>query len=317
MQKAEILIRMAKQFAYNFTPTFRACDIINIVHHPTERTEFKYVLKYHPFKKYKNLLNVDRGSPTPITTNSNDEMLIKSELQREFATGTTKFNDTQVLDKISDELSYAPRPSVSQANIHIDDEDSNETKMNKLRQLADRAPEEAAYLEQLMQDETTYNKEKYRTLMKVRISQERGNQLEKIIIDKINQEDRLNFIQDKQLKVQDFGYFRLCGVADGLDEARNMLIEVKTRKFMMPNKETIALRDKLQCLCYMKLYSCKYCLLVESGPDGKLNKYQINWDEDEFETRIYERLKNFVLKYRNIKESEFKIKLRRLGNKNR
>lgn len=145
----------------------------------------------------------------------------------------------------------------------------------------------------------------------MKISLERGNQLEPHVIEKINKDENMSFVQDKTLRTMDFGFYRLCGIVDGIDEAKKTLIEVKTRNSVDLNKKTINLRDRLQCLAYLKLTSCERCLLVESGPNGQQNKFFIEWDEDEFEERIASRLRQFVIKYRTMKESEFRVKVRK------
>ena len=121
----------------------------------------------------------------------------------------------------------------------------------------------------------------------------------------------MNFVQEKSLKTMNFGYFRLCGIIDGIDTEKKTLIEVKTRNFIDVHKRTINLKDKLQCLAYLKLTGCERCLLVESGPKGQQTKFYIDWDESEFEERIVDRLRRFVSKYRSMKESEFRIRIRK------
>ena len=147
--------------------------------------------------------------------------------------------------------------------------------------------------------------------MKVIISTQRGNQLEPNIIEKINKEESMNFVQEKSLKTIDFKYFSICGRIDGIDAEKKTLIEVKTRKSIEVHKRTINLKDKLQCLAYLKLTGCERCLFVESGPKGQQNKFCIDWDEREFEDRIIKPLRSFVIKYRNMKEREFRIRLKK------
>jgi len=165
--------------------------------------------------------------------------------------------------------------------------------------------------ELLYQDKRNYELEKYKSAVKLNIRLERGNQLESHVIEKINKEENMNFVQDKTLRTMNFGFYTLCGIVDGIDEAKRTLIEVKTRNSVDVNKRTINLKDRLQCLAYLKLTNCERCLLVESGPKGQQNKHFIEWNENEFEDRIASRLREFVIKYRNMKESEFRIKVRK------
>ena len=165
--------------------------------------------------------------------------------------------------------------------------------------------------ELIYQDKCAYELKKYESLVKMSISLERGNQLEPHVIEKINKEESVNFVQDKTLKSMDFGFYRLCGIVDGIDESKRMIIEVKTRNLVDVTKRTINLRDRLQCMAYLKLTGCERCLLVESGPNGQQNKFVIEWNEEEYENRIASRLRQFVIKFRNMRESEFRMKVRK------
>jgi hypothetical protein len=151
----------------------------------------------------------------------------------------------------------------------------------------------------------TENLEAYKSIAKTTVYMERGNQLEKSIVVKLNEGGKFNFVKMNDLRSADFGLFKICGIPDGVDSERSTVVEVKTRHYVDLAKKTVCLRERVQCLCYLKLTSCKVCLLVESGPSGEQNVHVIEWDDDEFETVVVDKLSEFVLKYRKINEVEF------------
>lgn len=53
----------------------------------------------------------------------------------------------------------------------------------------------------------------------------------------------------------------------------------------------------------------KKCLLVQSDSLGNNQVIEIERNDSEFTEKIYDKLKDFVYKYRNISEDEFLIKL--------
>ena len=77
------------------------------------------------------------------------------------------------------------------------------------------------------------------------ISKERGIQLEKRVIENINQEKKMNFCQKKSLLKKNFNFFRLCGIIDGIDfEKRVLLTVLKTRNNLKCKIENLSSLEK-------------------------------------------------------------------------
>lgn len=279
MNKGDFAFSKMKQFASNFTPIFQASTLTALCNHPSEKTEIHFLFNYWPFRKYKPSISPSKNSSPKKSTElrSEDKELIKTEWQSHFASGSITFDDKSLMNKVNENLT---KPDTG-FQLEMD-EDSNEIKFEKKREMAETDSNNNNtnfnfnVQEQLYQDKLDYELEKYKSVVMTTISQERGNQLEKFIIEKINQDEKMNFVQDKTLKTVDLGIFKLCGIVDGIDESKKILIEVKTRKYVDMNKKTIDLKDKLQCLTYMKLTNCERCLLVVSGPSGMQNKTYID-----------------------------------------
>lgn len=137
-----------KHFAYNFTPTFQCSTLLNLCNFPTERTEIGFVLNYWPFLKYKSWTKPNNNSPTKSSSSScadaaaatlpstslgsgsagielrrEDKEMIRNEWNSQFASGSLKFDDQNVMSKLSENLS---KPDGFQPYM---DEDSNEVKV--------------------------------------------------------------------------------------------------------------------------------------------------------------------------------------------
>lgn len=172
---------------------------------------------------------------------------------------------------------------------------------------------ESDYDEYSDYDDYTETEYEFERCLKFAVSTERGKMLEPLIIEKINKEEKMNFVKDSSLIILEDveGYFKLSGIPDGIDNRNNTIIEVKTRENVDLRKRRVELSDRLQCLAYLKLTSCKRCLLVVSGPDGRQNRFDIEWSEREFERRIASRLRELVKKYRCMSEREFSMKVKK------
>lgn len=139
-----LILNKMKHFAYNFTPTFQCSTLLNLCNFPTERTEIGYVLNYWPFLKYKSWTKSNKNSPTKSSSSScaaalpstslgsgsagielrrEDKEMIRNELTSQFASGSLKFDDQNVMSKLCENLS---KPDGFQPDM---DEDSNEVKV--------------------------------------------------------------------------------------------------------------------------------------------------------------------------------------------
>jgi len=136
------------------------------------------------------------------------------------------------------------------------------------------------------------------------VSTNRGKIFESHILERINEEDNFSFIKNKETKYFDFGNFRISGIIDGIDYSGEQIIEIKTRNKLDSEKSTITNRERIQVLAYLKLFDCERCLFVEYGPDGKMKKEFIEWNESEFET-VVKKLERFTMLSRELKRNEF------------
>ena len=163
---------LAKKFASNFMPVFKASDLARFCNLITrkEKTELDFVLKYAPFSKFKSkLINSKRKTFPFVTPLSDEKKKIKKEWEKEFADPTNiKFNDKKVLEKL-----------VAEQEISSGESDTN---MN----------------EQMVVDyiKEKFQKNSYENTLMLEIRTERGRQLERNIIDKINLQENMNFVLD-------------------------------------------------------------------------------------------------------------------------
>jgi hypothetical protein len=167
-------------FAPNFMPIFVASDLFRYCNSKTRKpkTELAFVLKYHPFSKYKHK-TVKRKVFMPFTKISSpeDKLKIKKELETEFSDRkNTKFNDMKVFKKIIGEkmdISSSSSSSCSESETNMV---SSEFATNYIK--------------------NEFGKANYLNSLKHEIRTERGRQLEKNIIDKVNAEDNTQFVLD-------------------------------------------------------------------------------------------------------------------------
>ena len=324
---------ISKTFASKFKPTFRSCDLALFTDSPCQKTHLKLLFKYPPFLKYKpkqcershtKVSEYDALGSQTVELKEKDKETIKQEWKEQFAQskGSVEFNDNLVIQKVNEAIT-------KKFLAELDDE-SNETRMircmdfNSLIKVSEKEangsiqlkPVENGHNSMIIDYDIEKQAEKrkiteslgpYISIVMKNVHMERGNQLEPVIIEHLNKTEKFKFVQDKELKKADFDLFNICGVVDGIDYERSILVEVKTRKLIDKTKKSICKRERIQCLCYMRLTNCKTCLLVESGPSGEQNIFKIAWDEDEFTTEVLDKLSDFVMKYREMSEQEFSL----------
>lgn len=56
----------------------------------------------------------------------------------------------------------------------------------------------------------------------------------------------------------------------------------------------------------MKMHDCDSCLFVELGPGGDTKETVLEWNEDEFNREVLQKLNEFCLYARNFTEEQFK-----------
>ena len=136
------------------------------------------------------------------------------------------------------------------------------------------------------------------------IATTRGKKLEPLILNKINMDTNKQFVANKQTKYCSFGSFKISGIIDGIDETNGTLLEIKTRKKLDSDVNTITYREKIQALSYIKIFNCKSCLFVECGPDGVFKVQHVEWDELEFQ-KCVKKLRAFTHFARNLTRRDF------------
>lgn len=212
----------------------------------------------------------------------------------------------------------AMKPNASISNPVCDDAMTKDLQANQVQEDLDqpavltRMQEPTVSFDAAMDEEDLiikYGVENYKSLVKSHVRTQRGIILEKHIINRINEQEGLNFVEDIELKTMDFETFKICGRVDGIDREKGYLIEVKTRSCINGFNEAVNFRERLQCLTYMKLTQTSRCYLVESDGKGQQKMTIIEYDEKAFETEIVSHLRNFALKYRSMSEEEFILRV--------
>ena len=101
------------------------------------------------------------------------------------------------------------------------------------------------------------------------------------------------------------GLYAIKGRIDGIDLNSRTIIEIKTKSKVDHLSATMELRERIQCLAYMKLSGMIRALFVETDPNGIMKIIKIDYEETEFLDRIDKGLSHFSNKYRNLNENEF------------
>ncbi len=128
--------------------------------------------------------------------------------------------------------------------------------------------------------------------------------MENFILEKINKDHKKKFVKINKIEYYDLGAFKISGIIDGIDRDSNQIVEIKTRKTLDLDKDSISHKEKVQALCYMKMYACKTCLFVESGPDGIQKTTVVDWDEKEFNI-VIDKLTKFTEYAKSLTRKEF------------
>ena len=161
---------LAKKFAPNFMPVFRASELAKFCNIKTrkEKHELDFVIKYAPFSKFKSKLFSNSKFLKFKFASQEDKTKIKKELASEFNDPTsTKFNDKKVFDKLV------------KSNEVINDHTVEENDL---------------FLVKYIREE--FQKNVYSNSLLNEIRCERGRQLEKNIIEKVNKKENTNFVLD-------------------------------------------------------------------------------------------------------------------------
>lgn len=136
------------------------------------------------------------------------------------------------------------------------------------------------------------------------ITTNRGKILENFILEKINKEHKKKFVKNNKIEYYDLGAFKICGIIDGIDRNAAQILEIKTRKTLDMEKDSISHRERVQALCYMKMFECRDCLFVESGPEGVQKTTILDWDEKEFNC-VVDKLTKFTEDAKSLTRKDF------------
>ena len=231
----------------------------------------------------------------------------ESDLKKLKKIDQNSIEDSLIATNLTDEKTLQITDS-ELVKVSVDYERVNQIKTNDSLTQANNADEQELLIDDdelaavLIKYENE-SKEREKTLSEIR--QTRGVLLEPNIIKKINQDLGTNFIKNSIKSYYRADKFIICGEVDGIDTGTNTILEIKTKKYINFSNSVIELRERLQCLSYMKILKCSKCLLVHSGPNGIYRKFWINFDENEFNQRIESRLDAISTKYRNISKDDF------------
>lgn len=85
----------------------------------------------------------------------------------------------------------------------------------------------------------------------------------------------------------------LCGWVDGVDMASRTTLKIVTRGHLTFGNG-VAPIEVLQQIALMRICGCKQCLFVENGPDGQIAQTVIEYDEQVFQTQVFEKLESWA-----------------------
>ena len=296
----------SNNIAPEFKPTFRSCDLAIFCNNPTPKAQINFFKKYAPFSDL-----CPKSAPKPVaekivSLTTEDKKNMQHELDKSLANNSLKFDDEAIINISLESVKNIEDLSFIMTQLNITDDEEGEAEAQNIEYQTAESDEESF-------KETVENKKKQRLdhLIKLKTKQarfytstQRGIKIEKNVIAKVNQDLNYNFVKNKQLKEKDFGKFKIHGIIDGIDQTKRTVIEVKSRNKIDFNKCTIAEKEKIQSLVYMKLYDCDNCLLVESGPDGRQKIEKLVWDQDKFDRMVLNKLEKFIDYARNLTKKD-------------
>ena len=304
MANTDIIIKRKNPIAPDFKPTFRSCDLAVFCNNPTPKAKINLFRKYEPFSELCPKIPPKPVQQKRVHLTNEDKLNMQKELDKSLANNSLSFNDEAIINiglesvKKMDDLSFM----MSQL-LMTDDSESNEEDVD-----FDTCESDEESFKKNVENEKSQRLDE---LIKIKTKQarfytstQRGIKIEKSVILKVNQDLGYNFLQNKQLKEQDFGLFKIHGIIDGIDNTKRAVIEVKSRNKFDEKKCTITEKEKIQSLVYMKLYDCDKCLLVESGPEGQRKIEEIEWDEDKFKRLVLNKLEKFTSYARSLTKDD-------------
>lgn len=290
--------KMNEKIASDFFPTISASKLGPLCGNPSESTRFRYLKNYKP---YSDLLVKSSRKDEIFKLSPSEKGIVKKYLEENINLETLKFNDQLVLESFQKEHLPLINQEFMQKSFLTKEDISDDF---TIEEYFTAESDEEKFI--ITNDNTRQEQEKLKSLNAIRyISTSRGNRLEKSIMDKINEETKMNFIKNKARKFKKFSMFEIVGIIDGICSEEKCILEIKTRKRFDKFKETISKSEKIQALVYMNLHESDKCLFVECGSNGELKKTIIDYDDFKFQNEIVKSLEQFCNFARDLTKEDF------------
>ena len=264
---------MVKKFSA-FKPTFSASELYKFcAPNVCDKVAFNFLIRHSPFaKEYRQkrpqnewAAKMDVTQPKPASDPFKLGIEVKDEWKRNFINGNLNFDDGKVFNKV---LSNYFQKMNSDSNEEKATPDLN---LGKL----------------------------YGLMRSVRL--ERGNQLQNLVIEKVNQEEKTNFTCNNKVFMIEFENFFLKGRPDGVDQSSQSVIEIKSKSRSLHRINS----DRIQCMAYLKLTNAEKCFLVMAEPNSAHSILKFKFVPEEFESQVVAKIDHFVHKCRNLSPSDF------------
>lgn len=287
---------MSEKVSQSFKPLFKSFDLHRFCGQTeNELEEVRFCLQYLPFKRFAPIKkSLEKEIEEKFKAKMEEK--VKRVYRKEFAYGTTRFNDKQVFYKLKLEIEVEEEGKRKREKA--EELNASEEKLKK-----DPSIEIKENTEKIA-DEILKKKVEKETLHKM-VKMERGCQLEGNIIASINQEWEMEFEKDEKTYYSYFKAFSLCGRVDAIDRSAQTVLEIKTKGNIDFKNRAMEIGERLQCLSYMHLTKMPKCILLHSGSDGNYITFPIEFDQKEFFERIETKLNAIAVKYQNISKDEF------------
>ena len=297
---------MDEKFGCDFKPTFRASDLAVFCGNYRENTKIDFLRKFPPFSNLSTSSLKNKRS-NPILLSSEEKKMILSSLNENFNNGNLKYNDNNLIEKVTH-----VKNEFVKGDKEIDElTNESESNLDDEEYLTAESDQESCSIKNDLSETELKIKE---SQAKRYVTTRRGILLEKHILANVNETEKKKFTKNKEKKIVDFGSFQICGIIDGIDHESRTILEVKTRTKLNFDKNTISSREKIQSMCYMRLFDCEQCYFIEAGPEGVYKSETIRWDKNEFDN-ILKKLEAFTNEARNLTRYEFEEKLKTLKTK--
>lgn len=292
-------MNLNEKIAQDFTPTFSASKLGDLCSTNTsESTKFRFLKQFKPFSEHISYIKSSppKKSPPDALLSKQEKEEIKKKLNETINFEDLTFDDDFIIEsfqnKLSQKKSDEDELSFLVNQMLLTDDEDKKLEATKIDEYFTAESDEETFIEineNLREEKIKIKKTNAHRYVTV----ERGKKLEKYIVEKINKEKNMNFIQNKSKKTVDFGSFKIVGIIDGISKKDKSILEIKTRSKFDQTKNTITNKERKQALTYMHMHGCDSCLFVESGPNGERKETLLKYDEGAFRQEILEKLGEF------------------------